>query len=200
MTLGIVLAGGRGMRLGLEQPKAEVVLAGRTLLARARATLESLVETTIVSAPQDLVLTTADAVRVADPAGAAGPLAGLVAALRSQSFTRALVLAVDLPFASAAALRALGAHLRPEDDAVLAAPAGIPQPLAAWYAPSAVAPLADALAAGERSVTRAVLALRARVVGREALAAMPDGEAAYFNLNTPADLAEAVRRCEERTP
>ena len=84
--------------------------------------------------------------------------------------------------------------------AVLAAPAGIPQPLATWFAPSASGPLAAALAAGERSVTRAVLALRARVLGPDVLVGMPEGEDAYFNLNTPADLAEAVRRCEEKQP
>ena len=197
MTLGVVLAGGRGLRLGREEPKAHLVLAGRTLLARARATLEALVDVVVVSAPQDLVLATSDASRVSDPVGAEGPLAGLVAALTSRPFTRAIVLAVDLPFASVAALNALGEQLMLGDDAVLAAPAGIPQPLAAWFAPSASAPLAAALAAGERSVTRAVLALRARVLGPDALAGMPDGEDAYFNLNTPADLAEAVRRCEE---
>lgn len=197
MTLGVVLAGGRGLRLGREEPKAQLVLAGRTLLARARATLEALADVVVVSAPHELVLTIPDASRVSDAVGAKGPLAGLVAALTSRPFTRAIVLAVDLPFASVAALRALGEQLMPGDDAVLPAPAGIPQPLAAWFAPSASAPLAAALAAGERSVTRAVVALRARVIGPDALARMPEGEDAYFNLNTPADLAEAVRRCEE---
>ncbi len=200
MTLGVVLAGGRGLRLGRDEPKALTVLAGRTLLHRARATLEALVDVVVVSAPRDLVLATVDAPRVPDVAGAEGPLAGLVAALNSRPFTRAIVLAVDLPFASVAALHALGEQLMPEDDVVLAAPAGIPQPLAAWFAPSASAPLATKLAAGERSVTRAVLALRARVMGPDTLVRMPDGESAYFNLNTPADLAEAVRRCEEQRP
>ncbi len=200
MTLGVVLAGGRGVRLGRDEPKGQLVLAGRTLLARARATLEALVDVVVVSAPQHMVLAIPDASRVSDPVGVEGPLAGLVAALTSRPFTRAVVLAVDLPFASVAALSALGEQLMPGDDAVLAAPAGIPQPLAAWFAPSATAPLAAALAAGERSVTRAVLALRTRVLDSDALAGMPDGEDAYFNLNTPADLAEAVRRCEERQP
>lgn len=175
------------------------MLAGRTLLARARVTLEALADVVVVSAPLELDLPSAGASRVADAAGAEGPLAGLVAALTSQPFERAVVLAVDLPFASVAALRALGMQMGSQVDVVLAAPGGIPQPLAAWYAPSAVVPLAAALDAGERSVTRAVSRLRARVLGREALVDMPDGEAAYFNLNTPADLAEAVRRCEERT-
>ena len=200
MTLGVVLAGGRGLRLGREEPKAQVVLAGRTLLVRARATLEALVDVVVVSAPRDLALAVPDASRVHDAASAEGPLAGLVAALTSRPFTRAIVLAVDLPFASVAALGALGELLLPGDDAVLAAPAGIPQPLATWFAPSASGPLAAALAAGERSVTRAVLALRARVLGPDVLVGMPEGEDAYFNLNTPADLAEAVRRCEEKQP
>src|SRR5205814_1218577 len=35
MTLGVVLAGGRGTRLGLDVPKALATCGGRTLLARA---------------------------------------------------------------------------------------------------------------------------------------------------------------------
>lgn len=197
MRLGVVLAGGQGLRLARAEPKALLMLAGRTLLARAQATLELLCDEVVVSAPESLELGVPNARRIADPEGGEGPLAGLVAALACRPFTQAMVLAVDMPFASDVALRALHGHLRAGDDAVLAAPAGIPQPLAAWYAPSACEPLAAALACGERSVTRAVLALSVRVVLPAELATMPGGESAYFNLNTPADLDEAERRCRE---
>ncbi|MEO5989115.1 MAG: NTP transferase domain-containing protein [Candidatus Eisenbacteria bacterium] len=197
MTLGVVLAGGRGARMARPEPKALVMLLGRSLLARAQATLAALCDEVLVSAPAELELGVPAASRVADPPGAQGPLAGLVAGLASRRFTRALVLAVDLPLATAAALRALEGHLASGDDVVLAAPGGIPQPLAAWYAPSAAAPLAAALASGERSATRAVLALRVRVIESTLLAMMPGGESAYFNLNVPADLDEAERRCRE---
>ncbi len=200
MILGVVLAGGRGARLERHEPKALLMLAGRTLLARAEATLEALCDEVLVSAPQILALGARESRRIADPEDAEGPLAGMVAALSARPYVRALVLAVDLPFATPNSLRALGEFMREGDDVVMAAPEGIPQPLAAWYAPRAALALSEALARGERSATRAVLRLNARVVDSEQVADLPDGLTAYFNLNTPADLDEAQRRCREGAP
>ena len=197
MTLGIVLAGGQGVRLARPEHKAMVMLAGRSLLTRARETLARLCDEVLVSAPAAFELDVPRSGRVADPEGSGGPLAGLVQSLAARPYSLAVVLAVDLPFANSAALCALQAHLQPGDDAVMAAPGGIPQPLAAWYAPGAVTRLAAVFASGERSVTRAVLGLRVRVVDPAVLATMPGGESSYFNLNTPADLAAAERRLRE---
>lgn len=194
MRLGVVLAGGRGERLGGGVPKAGIVWAGRTLLARAEATLAAISDEVLISAPATLPLDVADERRVADIAGAEGPLAGLVAALSARTYTQAVVLAVDLPFMSSAALESLRADLVPPWSAVVPMPAGIPQPLAAWYAPVAARQLAEVLARGERSVTRAVWTLNVRAIEAERLRHHPGGESAYFNLNTPADLAEAARR------
>src|SRR5262249_32784657 len=55
-TLGVLLAGGRGTRLGAGIPKALVVCGGRTLLARALATLDTLGDAVVVVAPRGLEL------------------------------------------------------------------------------------------------------------------------------------------------
>lgn len=192
-TLGVLLAGGRGARLGGERPKALADCGGRTLLARALATLGSLTDPVVVVAPAGMPLPVSAAQRVADMPGAEGPLAGMIAGLGSRRFEEALVLAVDLPLVGTATLEALRAR-RGDALAVLAAPGGIPQPLAAWFGPRAFGALAESLRAGERSVTRAVLALDPVVLDDAELATLPGGLEAWLNVNTPDELAEAGRR------
>ena len=192
-TLGVLLAGGEGRRLGARAPKALVPCGGPTLFARALATVSALCDPVVVVAPAGMELPVEAALRLADPPDAAGPLAALAVGLGSRAFEEALVFAVDFPLVTPALLAALRAR-RGDAAAVLPAPGGIPQPLAAWYTPRALDPLAAALASGERSVVRAVLALAPALVDDGVLATLPGGLDAWLNVNTPAALAEAERR------
>ena len=196
-TLGILLAGGRGTRLETGAPKALVRLAGETLLSRARATLAACCERVVVVAPGSLVLPVPAAERLADATPGAGPLAALVGAMEARAWELALVLGVDLPLVRVAALLALRERLgaRP---AVVPAPGGRPQPLAAWYARAAQAPLTAAHAAGGRALVPAVMALGPALVSGEALASPPGGEFAFLNVNTPDELARAGRALDAR--
>jgi len=191
-TLGVLVAGGRGVRLGLPVPKAFAEVGGITLLERASRTLARACDEIVVTAPADLPLPPHAHARVADIPGAAGPLAGLVAGLAARPFTRALALGVDFPLARAEALRVLLERLG-GFRAVVPVPGGVPQPLAAAYAPTALTPLARSLAAGERAVTAAVMALEPLLLSDAEIARLPGGDENFFNLNTPADLVAAER-------
>ena len=196
---GGILAGGAGARLGLG-PKALVPLGGMTLLERAIATLRDACDTIAVSVsparpiPGSLLRGVEVA---ADPAGAEGPLAGLVAALAGRSWERAVVLGVDFPLARPVALREL-LRLLEGHAAVLPAPGGRIQPLLAAYSPGALRHLEAAFAGGERSVVAALGALATRVLDDAALARLPGGLENWLNVNTLAELAEAARRLEAR--
>ena len=188
-TLGVLLAGGRGRRLGGAQPKALALLAGRTLLDRQLATLSAVCDDIVVCVPHDLELPVPASMRAEDPPGMAGPLAGLVAGLSSRPFARALVLGVDLPGASAAALAALERSLA-GGLAAIAGHAGRVQPLLGAYAPAARGPLCARLAAGERALVPAVMALDPRIVPADSLG---EPEWLLFNLNLPEDARLAER-------
>jgi molybdopterin-guanine dinucleotide biosynthesis protein A len=208
-TLGVLVAGGQGTRLGLGVPKALARVGGITLLARGAATLEAVCDEVVIAAPE-AARPRLEAVPslpggrprafAPDPSGAAGPLAGLVAGLAARPGAQALALGVDFPFVSPALVRALLGRL---DDhlAVVPAPNGVPQPLVAAYAGAAAGRLSASLAAGERSVTRAVASLAGMAwLDDMAIARLPGGPAGFFNLNTPGDLAEAEDRwAAERT-
>lgn len=206
-TLGVLVAGGAGSRLGLGVPKALARLGGVTLLERATAILAPVCDEIVVTAPAGLPLALPALPpaarggrpprRIDDAAGAEGPLAGIVAGLAAGGFERAIVLGVDLPFAEPAALASLAARLGVHD-AVVPVPGGFAQPLAAAYAPPARAILAASLAAGERSPSRALAALDVLRLTDEALAGLAGGIEGFFNLNTRADLEEAERRLAKR--
>jgi diaminopimelate decarboxylase len=218
-TLGILLAGGRGERLGMPVPKALVEVGGRTLLARALACLAAVCDELRVALPAGFQLELPAQLehqgralrvrRVEDPPEAAGPLAGLVAALGGEPFDRAVVLGVDHPLARPEALRFLLGRLesptvgdagegveraRGARIAVVPAPHGMPQPLVAAYAPAAGALLREALRRGERSLVRAVRSLEPMTLGNAELARMPGGLDNFLDVDTPEALAEVERR------
>ena len=199
---GIVLAGGASRRMGRD--KATLRLPGsktdETLLERAARHL------TEAGATQ-LVIATGTEGRLGplpwpevgdgDHAGQ-GPLAGLAAALsaleETGTTTVALVLAVDLPFASPTLLRWLADELE-----VTGVPGlipldpheGRPQPLHAAYRPHAIATsLRATLASDERRVLRALATAGAVQL------APPDGHGTdwHRNVNTPLDLRATTRR------
>jgi molybdopterin-guanine dinucleotide biosynthesis protein A len=200
-TLGVLVAGGAGSRLGLGVAKALVRVGESTLLERALRTLAAACDHIVVAAPAALALPLppvgpggATPGRVVDVAGPPSPLAGIVAGLSARPFDRAVVLGVDFPFATPAALEALIARLG-DHDAVVPGPGGFPQPLAAAYAPSARTLLRARLEGGERSVVRALGALEVLGLDDDALGRLPGG---LENLNTRDDLAEAERRLAAR--
>ncbi len=196
VPLGVIVAGGRGVRLG-SGPKALVVLEGRTLLDRAIETLSRCCEEWVVATAPDIELPVDGARLVHDAPGSGGPLAGVAAALSAREPTDTLVLGVDFPLARPQALAALAAR-RGNSPAVLPAPGGSPQPLAAVYGTAACAALRCALAEGETSIRRAALALGPLILDDVALAALEGGSENFFNVNTSEDLAEAARMLAAR--
>jgi molybdopterin-guanine dinucleotide biosynthesis protein A len=191
-TAGVVLAGGRSTRMGVD--KALSPLAGRPLVAHVAARFAPQVDALFLN-------TNGDAARfaslrcaiVADaaPNAGGGPLAGVAAALRHAQLLGAAWLATapcDAPFLPldlvarlAAATEASGAPL-----AVAACAGGLEPMFALWS--TALAPEAEAaLAAGDGGPR----GLIARLGAAQALFAEAD---AFANLNTPADFAAAAAR------
>ena len=197
IALGVIVAGGRGARLG-SGPKALVLLEGRTLLDRAIETVSQCCEEWIVAAAPDIELPVEGARLVRDAPWSGGPLAGVAAALEAREPSDALVLGVDFPLARPQALAALAAR-RGNAPAVLPAPGGSPQPLAAVYGAAACAALKRAFAEGETSIRRAALALDPLILDDIALAALEGDSENFFNVNTPEDLAGAARMLAART-
>ncbi|MGH7726160.1 MAG: molybdenum cofactor guanylyltransferase [Candidatus Eiseniibacteriota bacterium] len=208
---GVLLAGGKGSRLGPGSPKALRPFAGSTLLLRAAALLAPRVEWLWVAVPPSFPLPLGQWDRVDDLAYEAGPLAGLVPGLERAAAAGAevaLVLAVDLPDIRSVHFDRLVAALSPVDGpdgtrmavppaAVLPrTPRGI-EPLVGAYRPVYCAPvLRAAWNRGERAVHRAISEIGGRLTLLDATKedVWPGGAATLESLNTTEDWVRAEAR------
>jgi len=187
---GLILAGGAARRMG-GGDKALLPLAGRPLLAHVVDRLAPQVGELALGANGDPARFAGFGLAViADREPGQGPLAGLLAGLDWSAGLGAPALvtaAVDTPFLP----HDLVARLR-----AAAGPAGIAIAAAAGGAGPERHPTAGLWPVGLRATLRGDLAAGERRLGAWAaaqgcaLACFPDADA-FFNVNTPADLARA---------
>jgi molybdenum cofactor guanylyltransferase len=171
---GLVLAGGRSSRMGTDKA-ALVHPDGRPLARRAHdllveAGFDDLADVTVVRDPED---------------GSAGPLVGIVAAMSLRPDADWLVLACDLPRLDVETLSHLVASKRP-DEVFLSYRSefdGLPEPLCALYAPTALPLLRDT----EFRCPRKVL------IRHDCRLLDPVTPGALDNANTPEDWQSANR-------
>jgi molybdenum cofactor guanylyltransferase len=202
---GIVLAGGRSVRMGAA--KAGLEWHGSTLLRHAVGLVGRAVDgpVTVVRAPeQALPALPADVEVVDDPVAGRGPLQGIATGLATvvDRAPVAVVCAVDLPLLHPAflhrVLRELGADAAL--DVALPVALGHPQPLAAGYR-TALAPVVAELVA-EGRLRPGTLFARARVLRLDeavlladpVLAAVDPRLDSLRNVNTPAEYRDARAR------
>jgi molybdopterin-guanine dinucleotide biosynthesis protein A len=172
------------------RPKQGLWVGGERLLDRVVAAVAgaSPVPVVLVGAGTAVAGTGAALPRLDDAPGVAGPLAGQLAALRSEPAAW-LMAACDLPLLSAAAVGWLVGERRPGRWAVVPRVAGVPQPLLAIYEPEAL-PLLERIAR-EGSPSPSRIAGHSRVWMPEPPEAVA---AAWVGVNTPAELARVVAR------
>lgn len=185
---GVILAGGQGRRMG-GQDKALMALAGQPLLAHVIARLKPQVERLALSANGDPARFARFGLPILPDALGAGPLAGVLAALRWAAplgATAVLSAPVDGPFlpgdlcprlclaaenaAEGLAVAQAGGRLHPTYGLW---PVGLAQPLAAFLGSGAKPKVMDFVAA------------------HGAAEACFSQSAGFENLNTPEDLARA---------
>jgi molybdopterin-guanine dinucleotide biosynthesis protein A len=204
--VGVILAGGRGRRLG--GAKATVALAGRPLLdhplAAMRAALTGGGEPAqggppliaVVAKPGTVLPPLGVVALWTEPAEPSHPLVGLIRALEGAAGRAVLVCPVDLPFVAPETLRRLAWGPAEGAPALLAAQDGIVQPLLGRWEPVALASLRSALGVdsgsgpGGQDALPAMRAVAQRLGARLTCVAAAELE----NVNTPEDLARAQAR------
>ena len=188
---GIVLAGGRSVRMGKD--KASIRLSEETLLSRVVQTV-SLVcpEVIIAGGNQRIAEGLGTDVRwVADPPGSVGPLAGVSAGLQAARHDACLVVACDMPFLNPALLSHLIDRLE-AFGAVVPVSKGVDQVLHAAYSRSAAGTAQTLLRLGAPSVHELVARLQVLYLSEEHCSRFDPAGLSYFNMNTPADLDRAL--------
>lgn len=186
---GLILAGGEGRRMG-GTDKALILLRGQSLLSRVAERFEPQVEALALSANGDPGRFSEWSLPVLADAGQArlGPMAGLLAGLEwaaARGASHLATVSVDTPFLPGDLVVRLMAGCGSTDGCAIAESHGKVHPTCGLWPVTKRAALAEVLAAGERRLGQWASAQGA---ARIAFAGAPDP---FFNLNTPADLAEA---------
>ena len=181
---GAVLVGGASSRMG--RSKARLEHGGRSFTAIVAAALWPHVFGVVAVGAGELPADAGPLPRLDDVPGIAGPLGGVLAALRHRPRCAWIVAACDLPLLDDAAVGWLRSQRAPDRAAILPrlAASGV-EPLCGLYEPAALALLEALAARGERAL---------QGLARESTVATPSPPEAlaraWRNVNTPEDLRE----------
>jgi molybdopterin-guanine dinucleotide biosynthesis protein A len=194
----IVLAGGRGLRLGRNKALEQIDL--QTLIQRSVSRLLFLdTEIIVVTGPHntDLGLENFSNVRmVIDAFPGRGPLVGIYTGLLNSRSDRNLVTACDMPFVNPDLLRYM-AERAAGYDAVVPRVGQEVEPLHAIYGKNCLPQVKYLLDEGTYSVTELFRRVRVRYVEAEEINRFDPEHRSFFNINNEDDLSlawEAVNR------
>lgn len=166
---------------------------GRPLIVRQRELLTGLADELLVTTNHTAAYAFLGLPLYTDLLPGAGPLGGLYTALSAARGPLVAVIACDMPFVSAALLRAQYDLLtREEVDVVIpCSPNGI-EPLHAIYRKDAcLEAVRTALDAGERKMTAWLPGVRSRVMMVDEVALVDPEFRSFINVNSPEELRQA---------
>lgn len=199
MEIGcIVLAGGKGLRLGRD--KALETVDGQSLLQR--------VVTQLSSFSSEIIIVTAKGKSfpqffrnprfriVADAYPGRGALVGLATGLAASRARYNLAVACDMPFLNQALLRYM-LGLMAGFDLVVPRQAEMVEPLHAVYARSCLAPMERLLEQGDMRINALLGLVKVRYVEADEVDRFDPRHLSFFNVNTRADLERAQRLAKE---
>jgi molybdopterin-guanine dinucleotide biosynthesis protein A len=171
--------------------KAALQLGGQSLLQRTLDLMRALFPALLLSVRQPRGDLDARIAQICDGIPDAGPLAGLCAGLRRAATPWVFAVATDMPYLRPEIILRLAVR-RGAHQAVVPIVAGHPQPLAAFYAASALPALQAALDnAQTRGLRRALAALDVCHVDEYSLRDTDASLRSFVDLDTPEDFAEA---------
>jgi len=185
-----ILAGGKSSRMGAD--KALLEFEGETLLARTLRKARGVASQVCIVGSRERFEMFGPVIE--DLYAERGPLGGIHAALQASTTRLNLVLAVDMPFLPASALRYLVDQAR-GCDATVVVPrvGGFHQTLCAVYRLEFGTLAAQSLQAGRNKIDPLYAQTSVRVIEEKELAEVDIRPAMFDNLNTPQDLERAVR-------
>ena len=191
----IVLAGGRSSRMG--RPKALLPFDGVPLIAHIVSTLQQRFDDLVVVAAPGQSLPALPATIVRDEVAYQGPVGGILYGLKAAAGGVCFVTSCDSVFLNLQLITHLISQ-GPSFDVVVPHWQGRLQPLHAVYRTSVVPLLERQLARGELRPISLFERVRTRRIDEDEIRRMDPEGLSFFNMNTPEDYEDALRRWRER--
>jgi molybdopterin-guanine dinucleotide biosynthesis protein A len=188
----IILAGGKGKRLGRE--KAWVEVRGKSLLQRAVSNLEFLnSEIIVVTTPESELPPVLDGVKlkvVHDSVSGKGPLAGIYTGLVNSKYQYNIVIACDMPLVNSDLIKHM-VSIAKGFDAVVPRLGPHTEPLQAVYSKDCILEIEKMLARDSLKVNLLLGKVNTRFVDAVEIGHYDPAHLSFMNINTPADLKNA---------
>jgi molybdopterin-guanine dinucleotide biosynthesis protein A len=195
LTLAIQ-AGGESRRMGVD--KAQIDFRGQPLIARVMARLVPLASEILITTNHPEAYAFLHVPCIPDVLPGSGALGGLYTALSAAHHSWVAVIACDMPFANPGLLAYQLAQVQQAaaDVAIPRTPQGL-EPFHAIYRKETCLPLIEtALEAGKRRVDAWFTQANVRYLTPEEIACYDPHGLAFLNVNTPEELANALRLAE----
>ena len=193
----IVLAGGKGLRLG--RKKTLETINNATLLQTVVSQLAFLnSDTIIVTANEESFprLTGSKLRVVTDIYPGKGPLAAIYTGLKISDSFYNLVVACDMPFLNRDLLRYM-VQVAPDYDIVVPRVGDMVEPLHAIYSKECLVPIETLIKQDSLSVNHLFALVRTRYVETEEIDRFDPQHLSFFNINTQDDLRKARKLAGE---
>jgi molybdopterin-guanine dinucleotide biosynthesis protein A len=195
----VVLAGGKGLRLG--HSKTLEVIGNKSLLQRVISGLSpfggDIIVVSAAEQPLSPMVSHPGVKTVTDIHRDKGPLAGIYAGLAASDSFYNLVVACDMPFLNPALLSYM-MQAASGFDLVIPRMGELVEPLHAVYAKSCLGPMAGLLNQDRLKVSHLLRLVRVRYVEAAEIDRFDPEHLSFFNINTAADLKRARELTERR--
>ncbi len=193
MDIGcIVLAGGKGLRLGKD--KTLEIIGDRSLLGWVLFQLSLLDSDILIVTAREQSYPQLDGYPrfkvVTDIYPSKGPLGGIYTGLKVSDSFYNLVVASDMPFLNRALLHYM-IGVSAGFDLVVPRLGELIEPLHAVYSKACLAPIECLLRQGSLGIRELFTLVRVRYVEAEEINRFDPGHLSFFNINTKSDLARA---------
>lgn len=185
---GIILAGGKNLRMG--ENKAFLEINGQRIIDHTRTIFQELFAEIILVTNSPFPYLDLNLRMVADLFPGKGALGGIFTGLFYSSFSHAFVAACDMPFLNKELISFL-MSLAPKYDIVIPKTEDGLQPLHAIYSQKCLPHMENLLRQGNLKIIDFFHLVRKREVLTNELIPFDPLLKSFFNVNTPADLARA---------
>jgi molybdopterin-guanine dinucleotide biosynthesis protein A len=197
----IVVAGGRGIRLGGCE-KAFLEIGGEPIIGRTLRTLATLFARTVIVCREAARFAGLGADVTTDVYPGCGPLAGIHGGLRAARTAHVFVVACDMALLEPEVIRFLVSRIGSDGaagaDAIVPCWEGDVEPLHAVYAARCLPVAERCLASGEHAVRDFLRRLSVERVPEAVLARLPGAARTFTNVNTPAELERLLGDASRR--
>ena len=194
----IVLAGGKGLRLGRDKTLESI--NDRYLLQQVVSRLSffnsNIIIVTAEKRPFPYLDDYPKITMVTDTYPGKGPLGGIYTGLATSDSVYNLVVACDMPFLNQALLRYM-IQLAVNFDLVVPRWDGMVEPLHAVYSKGCLAPIESLLKQGALNIAKLFTLVKIRYVEAEEIDRFDPKHLSFFNINTEADLKMAKELAKE---